>query len=32
MQKLRNLFGLPVLITGTGAQIGEVKEVILDLE
>lgn len=32
MQKLRNMFGLPVLITGTGAQIGEVKEVILDLE
>lgn len=32
MQKLRNLFGLPVLITNTGEQIGEVKEVILDLE
>jgi len=32
MQKLRQLFGLPVLITGTGAQIGEVQEVIVDLE
>lgn len=32
MQKLRDLFGLPVLIIGTGVQIGEVKEVILDLE
>lgn len=32
MHKLRELFGLPVLITGTGAQIGEVKEVIVDLE
>lgn len=32
MEKLRDLFGLPVLITGTGAQIGEVKEVIVDLE
>ncbi|HWR07213.1 PRC-barrel domain-containing protein [Sporomusa sp.] len=32
MQKLRELFGLPVLITGTGAQIGEVQEVIVNLE
>ncbi|WP_371370757.1 PRC-barrel domain-containing protein [Sporomusa aerivorans] len=32
MKKLRDLFGLPVLITGTGAQIGEVQEVIVDLE
>ena len=32
MQKLSNLVGLPVLITGTGMQIGEVKEVILNLE
>jgi uncharacterized protein YrrD len=32
MQKLSELFGLPVLITGTGTQIGEVKEVIADLE
>ncbi|MGL5514556.1 MAG: PRC-barrel domain-containing protein [Sporomusa sp.] len=32
MQKMRDLFGLPVLITGTGAQIGEVQEVIIDLE
>ncbi|MBP2634156.1 MAG: PRC-barrel domain protein [Firmicutes bacterium] len=32
MQKLSNLFGLPVLITGTGTQIGEVKEVFLNLE
>ncbi len=32
MQKLREMFGLPVLITGTGTQIGEVKEVIVDLE
>lgn len=32
MEKLRNLLGLPVLVTETGTQIGEVKEVILDLE
>ena len=32
MQKLRDLLGLPVLITETGTQIGEVKEAILDLE
>lgn len=32
MQKLREIFGLPVLIIGTGTQIGEVKEVIVDLE
>lgn len=32
MHKLRELFGLPVLITGTGTQIGEVKEVIVNLE
>lgn len=32
MQRLRDLFGLPVLITATGEQIGEVKEVLLDLE
>lgn len=32
MRKLRELFGLPVIITGTGTQIGEVQEVIVDLE
>lgn len=32
MQKLRELFGLPVLVIATGTQIGEVQEVILDLE
>jgi uncharacterized protein YrrD len=32
MKKLRELYGLPVLITGTGEQIGEVQEVIVDLE
>lgn len=32
MQKLREMFGLPVLITGNGMQIGEVQEVIVDLE
>lgn len=32
MEHLRNLLGLPVLETETGAQIGEVEEVFLDIE
>lgn len=32
MQKLRGLLGLPVLELGHGTQIGEVQEVVLDLE
>ena len=32
MQKLQKLLGLPVLETETGTQIGEVQEVVLDIE
>ena len=32
MELLRNLLGLPVLETETGSQIGEVEEVLLDIE
>lgn len=32
MQKLRDLLGLPILETETGIQIGEVREVVLDIE
>jgi uncharacterized protein YrrD len=32
MQNLRNVLGLPVLETVTGTQIGEVQEVVLDIE
>ncbi len=32
MQNLRNVLGLPVLETVTGTQIGEVQEVVLDVE